>query len=380
MDLELSSDQQLLAETTRRYLEAECPLIKVRALHDQGGGFDRLYWRRGAELGWTSMLVPGDLGGGSLSGAGLVDLTLVAEEMGRLVAPGPLLAVNVVCSALGRAIEEIGGPDQQRAALAALLSGEAVATWAFAEPGGPWDATGVRLAASSGPDGGWILDGTKTAVLEADDADWLLVTTRTGDGLTQLLVPKDTPGLTITPLQSLDMVRRYSIVQFARAPVPAWAVVGSIGGAGPEVEHQLEVAVALQNAETVGATDRVFEFTLQYCKDRVSFGRPIGSYQAIKHRLADMKLWLEACHATAVTSARAVALGAPEASELVSVAKSYIADRAPAIIQDCIQMHGGIGVTWDADLHLYLRRVAQNAALYGSVRDHRERIAALLGM
>jgi alkylation response protein AidB-like acyl-CoA dehydrogenase len=380
MDLELSSDQQLLVDTTRRYLETESPLTKIRELHDHGGGFERLYWQRGAELGWTSMLVPADQGGGSLSGAGLVDLTLVAEEMGRLVAPGPLLTVNVVCSALARAIEGVGGPDQQRRALADLLSGEAVATWAFAEPGGPWDAGGVRLAAWREPSGGWTLEGTKTAVPEADHADWLLVTTRTGEGLTQFLVPKSTPGLTITPLESLDMVRRYATVHFAGASVPEWAVVGPIGGASPQVEHQLDVSLALQNAETVGATDRVFEFTLQYCKDRVSFGRPIGSYQAIKHRLADMKLWLEACHATAVTSARAVASQAPEASELVSVAKSYIADRAPAIIQDCIQMHGGIGVTWDADLHLYLRRVAQNGALYGTVRDHRERIAVLLGM
>lgn len=375
MELELTADQQLLVETTRRFLEAESPLVKVRTLHDAGGGFDRTYWKRGAELGWTSMLVSEDLGGGSISGAGLVDLTLVAEEMGRLVSPGPLLPVNVVCSALARA----GAPGDQQEVLAGLLSGQVVATWALAEPATAWDAAGVRMTASRG-DAVWTLDGTKTLVQEAVDADWLLVTARTGEGLTQLLVPKDAEGLTITPLGSLDMVRRYSNVTFFNVTVPESAVVGVVGGAGAEVEHQLQVALALQNAETVGATDRVFEFTLEYCKERVSFGRPIGSYQALKHRLADMKMWLEACHATAVASARAVASGAPEAPELVSVAKSYIADRSPAIIQDCVQMHGGIGVTWDVDLHLYLRRVAQNAALYGSVRDHRERLAALLGM
>ena len=157
-------------------------------------------------------------------------------------------------------------------------------------------------------------------------------------------------------------------------------MVGTVGGAGPDVERQLQIGLVLQNAETVGATERVFEFTLEYCRDRVSFGRPIGSYQALKHRLADIKLWLEACHGTATASARAVATRSGDASELVSVAKSYIGDRCPAIIQDCVQMHGGIGVTWDADLHLYLRRVAQNAALYGSVRQHRERLATLLGL
>jgi alkylation response protein AidB-like acyl-CoA dehydrogenase len=133
-------------------------------------------------------------------------------------------------------------------------------------------------------------------------------------------------------------------------------------------------------AETVGAVSRVFEFTLQYAQDRVAFGRPIGSYQALKHRLADMRTWLEACTATAAACARAVQAGDADAAELVSVAKSYVADRAPAIVQDCVQLHGGIGVTWEHDLHLYLRRVAQNAAVYGSVIQHRERLAALIGM
>jgi alkylation response protein AidB-like acyl-CoA dehydrogenase len=156
--------------------------------------------------------------------------------------------------------------------------------------------------------------------------------------------------------------------------------MGSVGAAAPHVERQLQVALALQNAETVGATSRVFGFTLEYAKDRVAFGRPIGSYQALKHRLADMKTWLEACLATSTASANAVAAEAPNAAELVSVAKAYIADRSPAIIQECVQLHGGMGVTWEHDLHLYLRRVTQNAALYGSARQHRARIAALLGM
>jgi alkylation response protein AidB-like acyl-CoA dehydrogenase len=140
------------------------------------------------------------------------------------------------------------------------------------------------------------------------------------------------------------------------------------------------VALTLQNAETVGAVNRVYEFTLEYAKDRMAFGRPIGSYQALKHRFADMKVWLEACNATATASARAVQAGADDASKLVSTAKAYIGDRAPAIVQDCVQLHGGIGVTWEHDLHLYLRRVAQNAALYGTARDHRLRVATLLGV
>jgi alkylation response protein AidB-like acyl-CoA dehydrogenase len=375
MDLDLSADQELFVETTRRFLETECPLTEVRRLQEAGGGFEPAYWRQGAELGWTAMLVPESEGGGSVSGDGLLDLVLVAEEMGTLVSPGPLVPVNVVADALVRA-----GDDGQRAELLpSLLSGESVITWAFAEENGTWDAAGVNLGAEE-RSGGWALSGTKTFVQEAQAAEQFLVTARTGSGLTQFIVPANASGVTVSPLGSLDFTRRFGRVDFDDVHVPATAVLGAVGGAGDDVERQLEVALVLQNAETVGATTRVLDFTLEYAKDRIAFGRPIGSYQALKHRFADMRTWLEACHATATASARAVQSGADDASELVSVAKAYIADRAPAIIQDCVQLHGGIGVTWEHDLHLYLRRVAQNAALYGSVSQHRERVAALIGM
>jgi alkylation response protein AidB-like acyl-CoA dehydrogenase len=375
VELDLTSDQELFVDTTRRFLEAESPLTTVRDLYEDPVGFTRDYWRRGAELGWASLLVGEDHGGGSISGHGLLDLVLVAEEMGRTVAPGPLVAVNVVASALSRA----GAPGDMGEILSGLMAGEQTASWAFAESADRWGASGIETqAAPSGPD--WVLTGNKAFVQDAGSADWLLVTARTGDGLTQLLVPASAPGVAITPLVSLDMVRRFGNVSFEGTRVPASALVGEAGAAASEVEHQLQIALVLQNAETVGATDRVFQFTLEYCMDRVSFGRPIGSYQALKHRLADMKLWLEACHGTATASAKAVQGETDKASESISVAKAYIADRAPAIIQDCVQLHGGIGVTWDADLHLYLRRVAQNAALYGTVVQHRERLAELLGM
>ena len=356
MDLNVSADQELLAETTRRFLERECPITEVRRLHDEAvDGFDREYWRKGCELGWTAMLVPEADGGGSVSGDGLLDLVLVAEEMGRLVSPGPLVPVNVVADALARR-----GTDAQRAAvLPDLVSGDAIATWAFAESNDSWDAAGVTL----------------TAV-----ADWFLVTARTGEGLTQFLVPADTTGVTVTRLGTLDLTRQFGSIAFEQTTVSGDAVVGEVGGAAGDVERQLEVALVLHDAETVGATDVVFNFTLEYAKDRIAFGRPIGSYQALKHRFADMRTWLEGCHATATASARAVQAGDDDAAELVSVAKSYIADRCPSIIQDCVQLHGGIGVTWEHDLHLYLRRVAQNAALYGSVEQHRERLAVLIGM
>jgi alkylation response protein AidB-like acyl-CoA dehydrogenase len=375
MDLELNDDQQLFMETTRRFLETESPVTSVRDLHESADGFDRDQWRKGAELGWTALLVPEEQGGGSVGGEGLLDLVLVAEEMGRLVAPGPLLPVNVVADAVAR----VGTAQQRDDLLPALVAGETIATWAFDEGAGTWAAAGVHLMAS--PSGvGWVLRGTKSFVQDAAVADWFLVTARTGDGLTQLVVPSDTPGVSVSPLESLDLVRRFGEVTFDGVQLSADALLGEAGAANADVERQLQVALVLQNAETVGAVARVFEFTLEYAHDRVAFGRPIGSYQALKHRLAEIKTALEGCYATATASAKAVASGAGDAAELVSVAKVYIGEHGPAIVQDCVQLHGGIGVTWDHDLHVYLRRVTQNAALFGSPRQHRERIAALIGM
>jgi alkylation response protein AidB-like acyl-CoA dehydrogenase len=375
MDLDLTDDQELFRSTTRRFIEKESPLTAVRELHDAGGGFEPTYWRAGCELGWTAMLVPEADGGGTISGHGLIDLSIVAEEMGRLVAPGPLASVNVVADTLGRR----GDARQRTELLGPLTTGDRVATWAFSEPSGHWDSASVALTASAEGDG-WVLDGTKAFVADADAADVFLVTARTGDALTQFLVPNTADGVTLVPRESLDLVRHFADVAFANVAVPAADVVGEVNGAAGDVDRQLQVALVLQNAETVGAIDRVLEFTIDYARDRIAFGRPIASYQALKHRFADLKMWSEACLATAAVSARAVQAEAPNASELASVAKAYIGDRAPAIVQDCVQLHGGIGVTWEHDLHLYLRRVAQNAALYGSARDHRARTAALLGM
>lgn len=375
MDLQRSEDQELFRETTRKFLETTCPVSTVREWAEkEPDGYPAEWWRRGAELGWTSLLVAEEDGGGSVSGHGLLDLVLVAEEMGRLVSPGPLVPTNVVAAALSAS-----GTDSQRAEeLPGLLSGEAVAAWCVAEPQGAWSGEGVTLSAvASG--GGFVLDGVKGPV-EAAAGDLLLVTARVDGGLTQFLVPQATQGVGVSPLESFDLVRRMSTVTFDSVGVPASAVVGEVGGADADVERQLQLAVVLQCAEMAGAIDRMFEVTLQYSFDRYTFGRPLASYQALKHRFADMKLWLEACHATTVGAAQAVDAGAERAAELVSVAKSYVGDKGPAILQDCVQLHGGIGVTWEHDLHLYLRRVVQDRSLFGTPENHRERIAAFIGL
>lgn len=376
MDLRLTDDQQLFRETTRKFLQTTSSLEMVRKLADtEPAGFDRKWWKRGAELGWVSMLVAEADGGGSVSGHGLLDLVLVAEEMGRLVSPGPLVPTNVVAAAIARS----GTPDQRRRLLPDLVNGDSVAAWCLGAPVAGIGTAGGRVEAM--PEGdGYVLQGSTGPVEAAGQADHLLVTTGNGDGVTQLTVATDTPGVTVVSAHGLDLVRRFAQVRFEQVAVGPEAVLGVAGGAADDVERQLQIAVVLQVAEMVGALDRAFEFTVQYAFDRYSFGRPLASYQALKHRFADMKTWLEASQATATAAARAVDSDSPSAPELISVAKSYVGERGPAILQDCVQLHGGIGVTWDHDLHLYLRRVVTDSTQLGTPSDHRERVAVSMGM
>jgi alkylation response protein AidB-like acyl-CoA dehydrogenase len=377
VQFDLSDDQRLFRETTAKFLEATCPLDEVRRIAvNEPAGFDREWWRRGAELGWTSMLVAEEHGGGCISGNPVADLQLVAEEVGRLVSPGPLIPTNVVAAAISR----VGTPAQLDH-LAGLLSGGSVATWCpHGVPGGPVPRSGVR-ATTNGD--GFLLDGSTAPVEAALEADLLLVTAQL-DGATgqlvQVLVPADLPGLTTTRAESLDLVRRFAIVGFEGVEVGGEMVLGDPGSVAEDVERQLEDAVALQCAEMVGAVDRALEFTIEYAQDRYSFGRPLSSYQALKHRFADMKTWLEASAASAGAAARAVDSASDNVAELVSVAKSYIGDHAPFMLSECVQLHGGIGVTWDHDLHLYTRRVVQDRTQFGTPQDHRERVATAMGI
>ena len=361
MELQLTEEQAFFVETTRRFLEAESAIPAVRDLEDDPTGYDPKVWVRGAELGWTSLLVPEADGGGSFSEHGLLDLVLVAEEMGRVVAPGPLAPVNVVASVLGR----VGSPEQKAEVLPGLLSGERVAAWC-----------GARLVAGR-PDGGaFVLSGTCAPVEAGAPADHLLVAVEHEGGVSQVLVPAGAAGLTVTQMSGLDLVRRFADVRFDGVAVPADAVVGGVGDAAAEIEHALQVACTLQCAETCGIIDKVFTMTLEYLGDRYSFGRPLSSYQALKHRIADDKVVLESCHAIATAAARAVATGRPDAGELVSAAKAWIGPQATQMIQDCVQLHGGIGVTWEHDLHLYLRRATVNRTTHGTPEDHADRVAA----
>jgi alkylation response protein AidB-like acyl-CoA dehydrogenase len=373
MQLELSPDQQFFAHTTRKFLEDRCPPTELRANRRDPAGFDGAFWRQGAELGWTSLLVAEADGGGSISDRGLVDLTLVAFEFGRGASPGPLMPVNVVAAGISR-----WGTDLQKAALLpGILSGDLVAAWALAEPRPNDRLTTVNCTAS--PVGaGYRLQGRKEPVEAAGQADHVLITARVGNGLANFLVPKDAPGVTVTPMECLDITRRYAALELADVEVPATALLGGPDDGAAQSEYLLQVGLVIQLGEIVGALDRCLEMTIEWAFNRYSFGRPLASYQELKHRFADMRAWLEAAHAIADAAADHVQDGSPRAGEYVSAAKSYLGSYGPELAQDCVQIHGGIGVTFDHDLHLYLRRVVIDSQLLGTVSDHRQRLASIL--
>jgi len=366
-----SPEKTLFVSTTQAFLQKEAPLSRVRELHAAGVSFDPAWWQRAAELGWTGLLVPEELGGGSVSDSGLADLAAVAEELGKTVAPGPLYPVSVVLAAL------VGCADRQShaATIESLMSGETVASWGVCEPGQGWAPLNPSVTATP-TDSGYRIDGTKDRVEAGAESAVLLVVTGCSDELRQFLVPADAPGVRIEPQQSVDLVKHYARVHFDGVDVERSAAVGSAAEIGALIDRQSHIAQVLQCAEVVGILQTVFDFTVQWALDRHTFGRPLASYQALKHRFADMKLWLEACRATTAAAVADVAARSPAAGLSASIAKSYVGEMAGRIVQDCVQLHGGIGVTWEHDLHLYLRRVTLYRSMFGTPEEHNLRVYA----
>ncbi len=384
MDLERTNDQELLRDTAVKFIKETGDPVTVRALSTTTTGMPEKYLQRTADLGWYAMLVPEAFGGGSVSGEGLRDLAIVAEERGRALQPGPFVPMNVVATALARR-----GTDAQRdEVLASIVAGETLATWAVVGTSGVWEPGAVRATAT---EGGFLLSGTCGAVQDAVCAEWLLVTAGTpvwparvsastagmSGGPTQFLVPASATGVEATALEGLDLTQRFGTVSFRDVFVPPSSVVGEVGGAAEDVEHQLQIALVLSVSEAIGAMDALFEMTRTYSIDRIAFGRPIGSFQGVKYQLADMSLAVQAGMAIATAATRAVQAGQPDAGEVASMAKAWVGDAAIDIAQGCFQVFGGIGFTWEHDSHLYLRRLTMGSVLFGSPDWHRERICQL---
>lgn len=375
MEVDLNEEQRILQQTVREFLDREAPLSALRERAAKNDSpFDPDYWQRAAALGFAAMLVPEDLGGVG-GDQPVLGLAIVAEEMGRRIAPGPLLPSAVVVDALIRA----GSREQQEEFLPPIANGSVVAAWAVGEPPDRWDSGSVTThAASNGA--GWVLHGEKLAVEAADVADVFLVVARTQAGLGQFLIPRDSPGLSVMEMPQYDLGRVFGNVTLENVLVPAEKMVGEPGNSDEAIDHQFLLALTIQAAETVGLLERIFNSTVDYMQDRYTFGRPLASYQALKHRVADHKVWLEAALGVSSALAHATADGDARAATLASAAKAHIGEQSLLIISDCAQLFGGIAMTWEHDLHLYLRRATANKFLYGSPAQHKERLCVLAGV
>ncbi|GAC1636019.1 MAG: acyl-CoA dehydrogenase family protein [Mycobacterium sp.] len=378
MRFELSEEQQFLNDTTRQFLAKELPSTELRVwTRKTAGAAYRRWWRACAALGWAGIFAPecqDDYG--SVSGAPLVDAAIVSELAGAALAPTALLGSSVAVRAVGSA------RPSDTSILDGLLDGSRIATLALEEPGGVWNldsvATAARRVGDGDGDGDLILTGVKVNVPDATTADVFVVACRVDDSVGLVLVHADAPGIGVAPRRSLDLLREFGEVRLDGVRVNADALLSVGSDSAQLAQDACRIATCLQLAESVGAIDRLAGLLLEYARARHAFGRPIGGFQALKHRIADITLWVESCKGTVDAAVDDVSKGSENADVLISVAKSFVGDRSIRIAQECTQMFGGIGLTWEHDAHLYLRRVTANRALLGTPEQHRAHIAQLL--
>jgi alkylation response protein AidB-like acyl-CoA dehydrogenase len=379
MDFGFSQEQELLRATARKFLENECTSTFVRARMAEPAGITDEFWTKLAEQGWLGLVYPEEYGG---SGLGFVDLTVLLEEMGRVVMPGPFFATVLLG---GLTILEAGSPAQKKEWLPRITAGTARATLAWTEPSARWDAAGVATTAQAGS-GGFALNGTKLFVPDAHLADALVVVARTRaggtaeEGIGLFLVPRDTRGLGVTLLPTMDQTRKLCEVKLADVRVPAEARLGAGDGGWTALTRVVERATVALCAEMCGGAQRVLDMTTDYAKIRIAFGKPIGAYQGVKHKAADMLVDVENAKSLTYYAAWAVDQGGPEAALAASMAKAYVSDAFRKVAGAGIQLHGGIGFTWEHDLHLYFKRAKASEFTFGDAVYHRERVAQLIGL
>ena len=368
MDFGFSEEQEMLRESCQQFLAERSPMRKVREMGERGR-FDPDLWREIAELGWTALVIPEEHDGLGLS---RVDLLVLAEEHGRTCQPGLLLST----SGVAKVVAEFGSDDQRAEWLPAIAGGECRATWAHYEPEGGWGPDDVALHAKREGDG-WALSGNKRLVSDAVDADLFLVSARTDEGPALFLVPSSTAGLSVTPHQGLELSRTLAEVSFDSVAVSGEAKL-PLDDARANIERALQIALVLQCGESLGVSEALLEMTVEYAKGRVQFDRPIGSFQAIRHKCADMRVDLEGSRTFARYAALAVEEGFEDVAEAVHAAKSHIGEATSRIAGEALQIHGGVGFTWEYDVHVFLRRAKCNEMLWGAPAWHNERLAGMM--
>lgn len=369
MTFVFTEEQEALRRELRRFLIDTSPPRAVRRLMDTETGWDRAVWTRmAAELGLQGLAVPVELGG---AGLGSVEQALVLEEMGRALLCAPYFATAVLAVA---ALRASGDEAAQRALLPGIADGSIVATLAVAEEDGAWAVDRLRTCARRDGDG-WVLDGRKRYVIDGASADRLLVAALADGAPSLFVVDGDAVGLTRRAVRTIDMTRRQAELTLEGAPA---RLVGVEGGAAAIIERTLTHAIVALAAEQIGGAQCCLEMSVDYAKLRVQFGRPIGSFQAIKHKCADLLLAIESAKSAAYYAAWAAADESTELPLVASLAKALCSDAYVQAAAETIQIHGGLGFTWEHDAHLYFRRARSSAVMLGSPVHHRELAAAHL--
>lgn len=371
MDFDFSEEQGMLRDVAREFLTEQCSPEQARKMFDDPRGYDPKAYRQMAELGLLGLPFAEEYGG---AGLGMVDLAVVLEEMGRVAYPGPYFAGVVLA---GGAIAASGDERAMARYLPGIATGELTASLAFLESSIDWGPGAIKLRAVADGDG-YRLNGIKRLVPFGAAVDTIVVVAREGegngaDGITLLAVPRETAGLTIEPNESLDMNEKIATLHFDNVQVSSDNLIGAAGAGWPAVEAALWRAQVAAAAEMLGASRKALEMSVDYAKVREQFGQPIGSFQAIKHRLSEMLEAAENATAAVYYAAWALDADAPDATLAASVAKSTLNEASRMITGEAIQVHGGIGYTWEYDLHLYWKRAKHLEPLYGDTAYHRER-------
>lgn len=371
MNFAFSEDQEALRGVVKDFLNAKSSEATVRELMDTEAGYDTAVWTQMAEqMGLQGLVIPEEFGG---SGYSFVELIVVLEEMGRRLLCAPYFSTVV----LGAQTLLHSGDDAAKAKyLPGIASGETIATLALTESNGKWDESGVTATATKSGDG-WTIDGEKMYVLDGHVADLILVAARTDAGISLFAVDGSASGLTRTALSTMDQTRKQAKLEFSGV---SGELIGTDGSGWDTISMVLDLAAVALAAEQVGGGQEVLEMAVQYAKDRVQFGRPIGSFQAIKHKCADMLLEVESAKSAAYYAGWCASELNDELPSVASLAKAYCSEAYFNATAENIQIHGGIGFTWEHPAHLYFKRAKSSELLFGDPTYHRELLAQRIGI
>jgi alkylation response protein AidB-like acyl-CoA dehydrogenase len=374
MDLGLNETQQLLRNSAREFLEAECPASYVRDMENDERGYTAEMWQKVAEQGWLGLIIPEQYGG---VGMGYAELAVLLEEMGRFLLPGPFFSTVVLG---GMTILDAGSDAQKQEYLPQIAEGQAIFTLALTEPSARWDAAGVETTAKASGDG-YVLNGTKLFVPDAHVADNIIVAARTGDGerdVSLFIVPSNARGVTQTLLKTIANDRQSEVV-LDGVEVPSNALLGGLNRGWDTIEKVLQWGAVGKCAEMSGGGQAVLDMTVEYAKQRTQFGRPIGSFQAIQHHCANMATDVEGCKYITHQAAWRLSEGLPADGE-VAMAKAWVSEAYRRVCATAHQSHGAIGFTKEHNLQLYSRRAKGAELAFGDTDHHLEAVAMAIGL